>query len=231
MTFAKHNSARHRVETSSHAVRNTTIAAAAAGAAVAGAVAPAQAYSGLVDLGGNTSYGTPSTYSLDSYTTYTYQAPAAASYTYQAPAETAYTWQAPAAPSYETPAAASQAETASVSTQSTANAGGIVGTAYQGLGGAYVWGGTSFKAWDCSGFTQWVYAQNGINLPRVTWAQFAAGTPTANPQPGDLVSQNGGSHVGIYIGNGQMISALNPAQGTQVHSVNAMQVDGYYTFR
>ena len=37
--------------------------------------------------------------------------------------------------------------------------------------------------------------------------------------------------MGIYIGNGQMIAALNPAQGTQIHSVNAMQLDGYYTFR
>jgi len=123
------------------------------------------------------------------------------------------------------------ASSSSVSTQSNHSASGVVGTAYEGIGGAYVWGGTGFKAWDCSGFVQWVYAQNGIDLPRTTWAQFAAGTPTSNPQPGDLVSQNGGSHVGIYIGNGQMISALNPSQGTQVHAVNAMQVDGFYRVR
>ena len=97
-------------------------------------------------------------------------------------------------------------------------------------GAGYAYGGTAYGAWDCSGFTQWVFAQNGIDLPRTTWSQFAAGTPTANPQPGDLVSQNGGAHVGIYIGGGKMISALNPTQGTQVHSVNAMQLDGYYTF-
>jgi cell wall-associated NlpC family hydrolase len=112
---------------------------------------------------------------------------------------------------------------------SIAPATGIVGTAMQGLGSAYVYGGTSFGAWDCSGFVQWVYAQNGINLPRTTWDQFATLTPTSNPQPGDLVSQNGGGHVGIYLGNGQMISALNPGQGTQVHPVGAMSVDGYYT--
>ncbi|BBE23054.1 hypothetical protein MN0502_19370 [Arthrobacter sp. MN05-02] len=99
----------------------------------------------------------------------------------------------------------------------------------QGVGSGYVFGGTSFGGWDCSGFVQWVYAQNGISLPRTTWSQFAALTPTSNPQPGDLVSQNGGSHVGIYLGNGQMVSALNPSQGTLVHSVNAMSVDGYYT--
>ena len=110
-------------------------------------------------------------------------------------------------------------------------AGGIVGTAMQGVGTGYVWGGTSFGAWDCSGFTGWVYAQNGIDIPRTSFQQIAAATPTSNPQPGDLVSQNGGNHIGIYIGGGKMVSALNPTQGTFVHSVNAMPVDGYYTYR
>lgn len=114
-------------------------------------------------------------------------------------------------------------------------AGGLVGTAMQGEGSGYVYGGTSYGAWDCSGFVKWVYAQHGISLPRTTWSQFAAMRPTSNPQPGDLVSQNGGGHVGIYLGDykgdGQMwmISALNASQGTQVHPVSAMSVDGYYT--
>ena len=203
MSFMKQNSARHRAETQSHLVRNTAIGTVVAGAAVVGLAAPAQASSGLIALGSTASYGyQASTSSVQAYT---------ASYTMQT--------------------TNTVGSAASVSTQSNRSTGGLVGTAYQGIGGAYVWGGVGFKAWDCSGFTQWVYAQNGINLPRTTWAQFAAGTPTSNPQPGDLVSQNGGSHVGIYIGNGQMISALNPSQGTQVHSVNAMQLDGYYTFR
>ncbi|KAA9394707.1 NlpC/P60 family protein [Kocuria coralli] len=107
----------------------------------------------------------------------------------------------------------------------------ILDTAHLGLGGAYIWGGTEFMAWDCSGYVQWVYAQHGIEIPRVTWEQFAAGTPTSAPRPGDLVSQNDGSHVGIYLGGDQMISALNPEQGTIVHSVHAMDLDGYYTFR
>ena len=198
MSFMKHSSARHRADTTSHAVRNTTVAAVAAGAAVAGVAMPAQAAGDIVDLGTSSSY----TSSLETYTA-----------------------------SHTTQASGTMASGSGVSTQSNHSAGGTVGTAYQGIGGAYVWGGSGFKAWDCSGFTQWVYAQHGINLPRTTWAQFAAGTPTSTPQPGDLVSQNGGSHVGIYIGNGQMISALNPSQGTQVHSVNAMQLDGFYTFR
>lgn len=107
----------------------------------------------------------------------------------------------------------------------------IVDTAYQGLGGAYVWGGTDFMAWDCSGYVQWVYAQNGITMPRVTWDQFGAGTPTTQPRVGDLVSQNNGSHVGIYLGGDQMISALNPQEGTVVHSIHAMPLDGFYTYR
>lgn len=223
MTFVKKNSARHRADSASHAVRNTSIAAAAAGVAVVGIVAPAQASSDVIDLGGTTSYGTQSETSWNSV------------------AGNSYSWTPEAAASAQTPglsadsgvaqASGNTQQDSGVSTQSTSSASGLVGTAYQGLGGAYVWGGTGFKAWDCSGFTQWVYAQNGINLPRVSGSQIAAGTPTSNPQPGDLVSQSGGGHVGIYIGNGQMISALNPSQGTAVHSVNAMQLDGYYTFR
>ena len=143
----------------------------------------------------------------------------------------------PAAPVDQAPAPQQSAATSSVSPQSTATtelapaAGGIVGTAMQGVGTGYVWGGTSFGAWDCSGFTGWVYAQNGIDIPRTSSQQIAAATPTATPQPGDLVSQNGGNHIGIYIGGGKMVSALNPTQGTFVHSVNAMPVDGYYTYR
>ena len=216
------NAARHRAETTSHVVRNTTIAA-AAGAAMIGSVAPAQAFAQApVETGA--AYSAPASASLAEYSSYTYQAPVAAQ---------------PAAPAYEAPAPAPQqtAATSSVTPQSTATteiapaAGGVVGTAMSAQGAGYVYGGTAYGAWDCSGFTQWVFAQNGIDLPRTTWSQFAAGTPTANPQPGDLVSQNGGAHVGIYIGGGKMISALNPTQGTQVHSVNAMPVDGYYTYR
>ncbi|MEX5299203.1 C40 family peptidase [Kocuria sp. CPCC 205292] len=227
MSLFKQNSARHRAESTSHAVRNTTIAA-AAGAAVIGSIAPAQAYAQApVESGAAYSAPAPASASLAGYTSYTYEAPVAAQPAAQ-----------PAAPAYEAPAPAPQpaAASASVTPQSTATtaiapaAGGIVGTAMSAQGAGYVYGGTAYGAWDCSGFTQWVFAQNGIDLPRTTWSQFAAGTPTANPQPGDLVSQNGGAHVGVYIGGGKMISALNPTQGTQVHSVNAMQLDGYYTF-
>ncbi|MDQ0078222.1 C40 family peptidase [Arthrobacter oryzae] len=91
-----------------------------------------------------------------------------------------------------------------------------------GVGGSYVWGGTAFRAWDCSGFVQWIYRQAGINLPRVE--QWRVGKRTDNPQPGDLVVQNGQGpdnwgHVGIYAGGGMMYSALNPSVGTLVHPI------------
>ena len=219
MSLFKQHTARHRAQTSSRAVRTTTVVA-AAGAALVGSIAPAQAYAEIPAASGS-SYAAPASAMAD-LASYTYQAPVAAQ---------------PAAPADQAPAPQQSAATSSVSPQSTATtelapaAGGIVGTAMQGVGTGYVWGGTSFGAWDCSGFTGWVYAQNGIDIPRTSSQQIAAATPTANPQPGDLVSQNGGNHIGIYIGGGKMVSALNPTQGTFVHSVNAMPVDGYYTYR
>ncbi|MHA7274457.1 C40 family peptidase [Arthrobacter sp. TMT4-20] len=115
------------------------------------------------------------------------------------------------------------------STGGQVSSAGIAGTAQGLVGSPYVYGGTSPGGWDCSGFVQWVYAQHGIDLPRTSQAQMGALTPTSNPQPGDLVIQNGGGHVGIYIGGGQMVSALNPSQGTLVHAVSAMPLVGYYT--
>jgi cell wall-associated NlpC family hydrolase len=94
--------------------------------------------------------------------------------------------------------------------------------AQEGVGGAYVWGGTAFKAWDCSGYVQWIYKQAGFNLPRVD--QWTVGHRTDNPQPGDLVVQNpqgpnNWGHVGIYAADGMMYSALNPSSGTLLHPI------------
>ena len=106
----------------------------------------------------------------------------------------------------------------------------IVNAAYKGIGGSYVYGGTAFGAWDCSGFVKWATSQAGLNLPRTAAAQAASLTKTSNPQPGDLVLQNGGGHIGIYVGDGMMISALNERSGTKLHSVDWMPVTGYYTY-
>lgn len=127
--------------------------------------------------------------------------------------------------------AASSSESAAdklAKTVSSASTSGIAAIAYTGIGSPYVWGGTSpVTGWDCSGFTQWVYAQAGISIPRVN--AWTAMTPTSTPQPGDLVMQNGGAHVGIYVGNGMMVSALNPSQGTLLHAVSATGTSSFFT--
>jgi cell wall-associated NlpC family hydrolase len=216
MAFFTRSSARHRAQTPSHLVRTTTLAA-AVGAAVIGSVAPAQAFAEAPATSG-TAYSAPAASPT----------PAAS----QAPV-TVQTASLPAAPAAGAATSALSPQSSDISeiSATSAAAGGLVGTAMQGVGTGYVWGGTDFGAWDCSGFTQWVYAQQGIDLPRTSQQQWAAGTPTTDPQPGDLVVQNGGAHIGIYLGGGKMISALNPTQGTFVHSVNAMPTVGYVTFR
>lgn len=100
-----------------------------------------------------------------------------------------------------------------------------------GLGGTYVWGGTAFKAWDCSGFVQWIYRQVGIELPRVE--QWRVGRITDSPQIGDLVAQNpqgpyNWGHVGIYAGDGMMYSALNPSAGTLLHPIDWNHGTAYF---
>ncbi|WP_240987083.1 C40 family peptidase [Arthrobacter sp. Soil736] len=141
-----------------------------------------------------------------------------------------------AAPVTETLAAQSSDEsgaegsiTAKADKLKSAAASGLAAIAYTGIGSPYVWGGTTPSGWDCSGFTQWVYAQAGISIPRVN--AWNAMTPTSTPAPGDLVMQNGGAHVGIYVGNGMMISALNPSEGTILHAVSATGTSSFYTLR
>lgn len=136
--------------------------------------------------------------------------------------------EAAAAPAAATPAAAPAAAKLS-DTASSAAASGLAAIAYTGIGHPYVWGGTTPNGWDCSGFTQWVYAQAGISIPRVN--AWNAMKPTSTPAPGDLVMQNGGAHVGIYVGNGMMISALNPSQGTLLHSVASTGGGSFYTLK
>lgn len=112
-----------------------------------------------------------------------------------------------------------------------ASLGGVVGAAYSGIGTPYVYGGKTTAGWDCSGFVSWAYRQAGISIPSSTSAIRGSGlfVPTSNPKPGDLVFQNGGGHVGIYVGNGQMIGAQNPSVGTFQHPVTRNPLMGYYT--
>lgn len=131
----------------------------------------------------------------------------------------------------ETASAEQQTEEASSSAAS-GSLGSVVSAAYSGIGTPYVWGGKGPGGWDCSGFSAWAYAQAGINIPSSTSAILGSGqfSRTSSPQPGDLVFQNGGSHVGIYVGNGQMIGAQNPSTGTILHDVTRNPLMGYYTY-
>ena len=82
---------------------------------------------------------------------------------------------------------------------------GILGIAASLAGIYYVYGGTTTAGFDCSGYTQYVFAKMGISLPRTAEQQRQATTPVTNPQPGDLVFFGfPAHHVGIYAGNGTM---------------------------
>lgn len=106
----------------------------------------------------------------------------------------------------------------------------IVSEAYKYLGVPYVWGGTTPRGFDCSGLVQYVLKSVGIDISRVTQTQCREGMPVAKGdlQPGDLVffESNGDvHHVGIYIGNGQMLHAPYTGEVVKVQDMNTP----YYT--
>jgi peptidoglycan DL-endopeptidase CwlO len=92
--------------------------------------------------------------------------------------------------------------------------------ALQYLGVPYVYGGASPGGFDCSGLVMYVYARLGISLPHYTVAQWNATQPVASPAPGDLVFFDGLGHVGIYIGNGQMVDAPHTGSVVRIDSIS-----------
>ncbi|MHB1473883.1 MAG: C40 family peptidase [Dermatophilaceae bacterium] len=82
---------------------------------------------------------------------------------------------------------------------------GVFGIAASLAGIYYVYGGTTPAGFDCSGYTQYVFGQIGIRLPRTAEEQRQFATPVSNPVPGDLVFFGAPAyHMGIYAGNGMM---------------------------
>ena len=96
------------------------------------------------------------------------------------------------------------------------------------LGSPYVYGAAGPNSFDCSGLVQWAFKQAGLNLPRTSYAQAAAGTPVSQSdlRPGDVISFYGGSHSGIYAGNGNVIHASTEGQPVKLAPIASMPFDG-----
>ncbi|HEY2643235.1 MAG TPA: C40 family peptidase [Galbitalea sp.] len=108
--------------------------------------------------------------------------------------------------------------------------GSVVAFAERYRGVPYVFGGASPAGFDCSGLVMFVFAHFGVNLPHSAAAQGRIGTriPTAAARPGDVVVMNGGAHVGIYTGGGNMIDAPEPGR---VVTNQAIWSSNYYIVR
>ncbi|SEO47108.1 NlpC/P60 family protein [Trujillonella endophytica] len=107
-----------------------------------------------------------------------------------------------------------------------------VDTAMAQLGDPYVWAAAGPNAFDCSGLVQYAYAAAGVAVPHSSRMQSTMGVPVARSQlqPGDLVFfYSPVSHVGIYIGNGQMVHASTYGQPVKVAPVDSMP--GYNSAR
>lgn len=107
--------------------------------------------------------------------------------------------------------------------------GGIVGIAMRFLGVPYRWGGASPSGFDCSGLVLYAYAQLGISVPHSTYALWGMGVavPRSQLQPGDLVFFNGLGHMGIYIGNNQMVHAPHTGDVVKISSLTGWYASTY----
>ncbi|MEV1009412.1 NlpC/P60 family protein [Streptomyces sp. NPDC049881] len=106
-----------------------------------------------------------------------------------------------------------------------ARAAAAVAFAYAQLGKPYGWGATGPDAFDCSGLTQAAWRTAGVSLPRTSYSQVSAGTRVSRDQlaPGDLVFYYSGvSHVGIYVGDGQIIHAARSGTPVRMAPVDSM---------
>ncbi|MFE2036399.1 NlpC/P60 family protein [Streptomyces scopuliridis] len=126
------------------------------------------------------------------------------------------------------PGAASMAQQGAVRAPN-ARAAAAVAYAYGALGKPYVWGATGPGAFDCSGLSQAAWRSAGVSLPRTTYTQINTGQRVSRGDlaPGDLVFFFSGiSHVGIYVGGGQMIHAPRPGSAVRLAPVDQMPFAG-----
>jgi len=109
------------------------------------------------------------------------------------------------------------------------SAGAAVSYAMSQVGDAYVYGAAGPDAFDCSGLTMMAWGAAGVSLPHSSSAQMGSGASVSQSalQPGDLVFYYSPvSHVGMYIGNGQIVHAANPGSGVTTAPVNSMPYSG-----
>ena len=99
----------------------------------------------------------------------------------------------------------------------------VIQTARAQIGTPYKWGGTSPGGFDCSGFLQFVYQAEDIQIPRTVSDIWNYGTPVEQPSVGDLIFfetyKPGPSHAGIYLGDGKFIHA-GESRGVEISEMD-----------
>jgi peptidoglycan DL-endopeptidase CwlO len=110
------------------------------------------------------------------------------------------------------------------------NVGAVIRYAYAQLGKPYQWGATGPGAFDCSGLTMMAWAQAGVSLPHSSRAQIGIGRQVTRGelQPGDLIFRYSPiSHVSLYVGNGQQISATHTGSTVKLQSAFQGEIVGF----
>ncbi|WP_372496141.1 C40 family peptidase [Promicromonospora umidemergens] len=206
---------------SAFAGRTAVVAAAGSGvllslvAAPSAQAAPATELS--TSLAGKPVQGTLDSASLDALTSQARQAVAAAPVVTVAPDADLKVEKTAVS---VTSAAENEEYRAQVAAEESAERGSaVVSIGMRYLGVPYLWGGSTPAGMDCSGFTSYVYAQVGINLPRTSSEQRYAGpeVPASQARPGDLIWSPG--HIAIYAGDGMQIEAPVPGQTVRYTSI------------
>lgn len=140
-------------------------------------------------------------------------------------AEQRAAYEARSAGAAPSPGAATAATAVPPAPSDGSRAARAVAFAHTAIGKPYVWGATGPGSFDCSGLTQAAWRAAGVTLPRTTYTQINAGRRVSRGElaPGDLVFfYSGVTHVGLYIGGGQMIHAPRPGSTVRVAPIDAM---------